>query len=366
MRLACLLLIAACGTSSPPDVVGPFTGDVRTYYVDSFTFPMTSMDAREIADDLGGDPAVDNQLGAGTAALANLGDDLTTHAPDMIAAHVISSTFEIQADDLQDDPTAGVRYIGAAGDTAVEIGGTITGGTFLSNRTATAEHLGTATGHLPIFMDADPIVVELDAMELDLVPDGTGGYLARVRGLMPATVDDLAADALAKMIAANPGDHTELIQIIDDTRNGKLDRQRIEQTPLFMSLLSPDLVRDGTKYLSFGFSVHLSATAPSGAPADLCHDRVRDGDESDVDCGGSCLACAGGQTCGSAADCQSQQCAGTCAAASCTDGVKDGPESDVDCGGWECGPCVTGHHCRIGGDCQSMVCLSSGLCQGVM
>ena len=51
------------------------------------------------------------------------------------------------------------------------------------------------------------------------------------------------------------------------------------------------------------------------APVNLCRDRVRDGDETDVDCGGSCQPCAAAKQCGRAEDCYSQACdAGTCRA----------------------------------------------------
>jgi hypothetical protein len=46
----------------------------------------------------------------------------------------------------------------------------------------------------------------------------------------------------------------------------------------------------------------------SGPPA--CRDGVRDGDESDVDCGGSCAACPDGKSCNGPLDCVSGLCAG--------------------------------------------------------
>jgi hypothetical protein len=41
-----------------------------------------------------------------------------------------------------------------------------------------------------------------------------------------------------------------------------------------------------------------------------CGDGIKNGDESDVDCGGSCNACADGEGCGSGEDCQSGECSG--------------------------------------------------------
>ena len=72
---------------------------------------------------------------------------------------------------------------------------------------------------------------------------------------------------------------------------------------------------------------------------DTCLDKMKTGDETDVDCGGkTCVPlmglCISGQHCKAASDCESRVCkSGTCAAAICTDGVKNGDETDVDCGG---------------------------------
>jgi hypothetical protein len=47
--------------------------------------------------------------------------------------------------------------------------------------------------------------------------------------------------------------------------------------------------------------------------------------------------------------------------ASCFDGVRDGPESDVDCGG-DCPPCDRGQFCRIPRDCYSGRC-AQAICE---
>ena len=88
-----------------------------------------------------------------------------------------------------------------------------------------------------------------------------------------------------------------------------------------------------------------------------CNDQIHNGDETDIDCGGACGACATGAICARAADCQSLSCAGsgTCAAPSCSNGVQDGFETDLDCGG-ECGGCTLGGVCWSSGDCASGQC----------
>jgi hypothetical protein len=47
---------------------------------------------------------------------------------------------------------------------------------------------------------------------------------------------------------------------------------------------------------------------------------------------------------------------------SCTNGIKDGFESDIDCGGSVCGACSNGRTCSIANDCLSGSC-SGGICQ---
>jgi hypothetical protein len=92
-----------------------------------------------------------------------------------------------------------------------------------------------------------------------------------------------------------------------------------------------------------------------------CANGVQDHDETDVDCGGSvCTACANGKRCASASDCQSLRCDAThvCVrpTSPCADGVKDGNETDVDCGGDTCPPCVNFKGCGTNSDCQSGYC----------
>ncbi|QQR91357.1 MAG: PD40 domain-containing protein [Myxococcales bacterium] len=48
----------------------------------------------------------------------------------------------------------------------------------------------------------------------------------------------------------------------------------------------------------------------SGSSTGMCADGVKNGDESDVDCGGSCVACVLGKYCGLASDCESGMCPG--------------------------------------------------------
>jgi hypothetical protein len=135
-------------------------------------------------------------------------------------------------------------------------------------------------------------------------------------------------------------------------------------------------------------------TASDGCVGTLdCDDHVKDGAETDVDCGGSrCPACADGKICGADTDCAGGTCnSGMCcthktcsdlgltcgtafdtcgAMLDCNDGVKDGTETDVDCGGSgdpdagvpPCPPCALGDACVLNADCSSMVCSNETCC----
>ena len=75
----------------------------------------------------------------------------------------------------------------------------------------------------------------------------------------------------------------------------------------------------------------------------LCADGAKDGNETDVDCGGgSCNKCLGGKLCDGDADCLSNICGVThvCAKSLCENGVKDPGETDIDCGGTTCSGCA--------------------------
>jgi hypothetical protein len=101
--------------------------------------------------------------------------------------------------------------------------------------------------------------------------------------------------------------------------------------------------------------------APGAAPAATSSDQKKDGDETDVDCGGATAAprCADGKTCLAGGDCASAVCeGGACKPATGDDGVKNGDESDVDCGGTTTGAakCAVGLACKAHADCSSDGC----------
>jgi len=97
-----------------------------------------------------------------------------------------------------------------------------------------------------------------------------------------------------------------------------------------------------------------------------CSDGMKNGNETDVDCGGDvCFPCADLKMCLVAADCTSGVCTtGICQPPTCLDGVKNGAETDVDCGGGTCPTCGTGQMCSVNADCTSNDCTTTpGTCQ---
>ena len=92
-----------------------------------------------------------------------------------------------------------------------------------------------------------------------------------------------------------------------------------------------------------------------------CEDGRTNGDETYLDCGGSCPPCRDGLPCDDADDCASGLCdRGLCARPSCEDGFRNGDETDIDCGGL-CEPCTDGLGCVGLEDCESGHCVD-GVC----
>jgi hypothetical protein len=92
-----------------------------------------------------------------------------------------------------------------------------------------------------------------------------------------------------------------------------------------------------------------------------CTDKFKNGDETDVDCGGPCDPCADKLACSLPKDCKSTMCeAGFCI--SCTDGVKNGGEAAIDCGGVSTCLACTGTACSVGTECSLGFCADAVCC----
>ena len=91
-----------------------------------------------------------------------------------------------------------------------------------------------------------------------------------------------------------------------------------------------------------------------------CSDGAENADESDIDCGGSCTRkCDDSKACLIDADCVSIVCKGKqCQAATCMDAVMNQDETDVNCGGTKCPACGEGKKCSLASDCMTRVCMA--------
>ncbi len=101
------------------------------------------------------------------------------------------------------------------------------------------------------------------------------------------------------------------------------------------------------------------AAATCSAPT--CMDGVQNQGEIDVDCGGPCGLCGDGKKCTDGTQCTSKVCKDTgmglrCQPPACDDTIKNGDESDVDCGGTKCAGCATGLSCNVDNDCAGKGC----------
>ncbi len=113
-------------------------------------------------------------------------------------------------------------------------------------------------------------------------------------------------------------------------------------------------------YLRCGDNCHFDTGDCTSSGANTvngsCYDNKKNGDETGVDCGGSCLGCENGDPCLEDMDCLSYYCKNNiCSAPSCTDNIMNGLETDTDCGG-DCPACPLDSGCNINTDCASGFC----------
>ena len=128
-------------------------------------------------------------------------------------------------------------------------------------------------------------------------------------------------------------------------------------------------LEDGAEYYFKVYAVNRVGLSSSNKSSDgitvdtelapeTCDDGEKNGDETDIDCGGSCPACARGNDCKLDSDCISNFCNddGKCATPTCNDYIRNGDETDIDCGGDSCPKCGLGKDCEDDEDCESAIC----------
>ena len=185
--------------------------------------------------------------------------------------------------------------------------------------------------------------------QFDVAP-GTDASLL-VAGLPTGTVV-ISADAFAAACAM-AGDHT--------TANWISDPQTLNVSTTDIVDLSLVMHRNGRVRIGVDFTDDVTAT---------CSDGIQNGNETGVDCGGSCPKC-GPPKCRTDADCAAGS---SCFMflcrvnpPTCVDGIQNGDETGVDCGGAtcpKCGPqsCRTDADCPAGQACAGFSCRPSLSC----
>jgi len=85
--------------------------------------------------------------------------------------------------------------------------------------------------------------------------------------------------------------------------------------------LQPFIFEDGKKIICDDASIR-QAVVGAGVGVETCDDGIKNQDETDVDCGGSCSPCANGEGCFGNGDCLSNNCVDDICTASATNYVK--------------------------------------------
>jgi hypothetical protein len=102
-----------------------------------------------------------------------------------------------------------------------------------------------------------------------------------------------------------------------------------------------------------------SAGTPSTSPAPEGVECNENGGKA-CDGKGKCVECLSGKDCGMETGWWCDIKYGTCHR--CDDGLKNGDETDVDCGGYDCFDCAQGKGCEIKDDCKAGLFCADGVC----
>ena len=101
-------------------------------------------------------------------------------------------------------------------------------------------------------------------------------------------------------------------------------------------------------------------TGGTGGAGPGCTDNMKNGDETDVDCGGSCGPCIDGMACVMADDCASRFCM-TMVCSACST-VSDCPSNTYCLGGACVARKANGATCTIGEECLANFCVDGVCC----
>jgi hypothetical protein len=295
MRRLSLLILMLCGCggakSVPADVIPNWPGaKPHRFYVASITMPSSSQD---FAVDLDGDGKPDHKLANALDELIATNDN-NTFVDEIVAARAINAMVDIYSIDPQlgEDAHAGVRWIGDAGSMGNLVtigdlaGGVLHGGTLSTNEVRYTQHPVGGWLALPLFSSADPTEMWLQSWQMELMRQADGSFAAQLQGVVRTA--DLGPAAYVGFLQMMRGDGEPDLLFFDSDNDGTVSLSEFETG--FGSFLSAD-VHSTPPGLSVSFAMRLlpcqDDKCTRSLPAPTCHDRVMNGDELGVDCGGS-------------------------------------------------------------------------------
>ena len=140
------------------------------------------------------------------------------------------------------------------------------------------------------------------------------------RGPLPTSVIYAATVPFVDTIAPTSGGPNTIINIIGSNLT-RVTTVSLGAISTSFSILQPTQIRVVVPTINVAVSTPLTITVGNAAGQNqakivfvyvppTCHDSIKNQDESDVDCGGSCGACGTGHTCSRNADCVTSNCSG--------------------------------------------------------
>src|SRR5439155_9473802 len=98
----------------------------------------------------------------------------------------------------------------------------------------------------------DPSMIDVSNLEVDLTPDGNGGYDGLLRGTVDAkaTIKEAYRGAV-QMLAADPNGHLTFVGIFDKApRDWAISEYEFDTNELITALFAPDVTLHGQMALS--------------------------------------------------------------------------------------------------------------------
>jgi len=264
-----ILLLAACSAlrSAPPATqpapraqVAPATGVQYHFVTSTLQIPTTRAETQTFALNVDGDPKnqPDNMFGGLLTLLTSAAPGLQLQASvdQAINAGQLVSLHVVKADDPLNDPSvswsiyqgqktqSAPRFDGSdkfavdpVSPTIPPIIGALTNGHFSG---------GPGTAHVQLFLLSQPVEVNLIGvrLEADVSTKGCangrlGGGLGvdEFRGKLLPTI----ADGLNQTIKADKAAADAILPVLDSNHDGTITVQELENNPVFMLAISPDL-----------------------------------------------------------------------------------------------------------------------------